>query len=652
MKRAQRHISRQEEASFEGSDIHDEVREGLWSTHQAIQKQKETVDYKPRVVEDSSKVALPLKAGAKDYHRENQRAFTRRPSVTPQKNLPQQAFSSRRKTRRRELSDSSSSSESGFKEAPQKRKGKSPVPLRPQDEEELQDRPKITAYRLRKERDGLYRTERSKDLAKGAGKSSVERREDRELHECTFRPATNDIKKSAKPVQKGRNATNKVSGRKRSRKESGLDAEDDEGFEAGEGGLDGSPRGQKDPLIEEFNTADENDPGEHVVGRGAEELLKWGREKDSKLAAKRVQAASSIEKECTFNPKINPRSTKMPLKDYVPPDKRYNKKLTRQKSKNLDKEEPEHLFRPKINEKSVEILKRRQLENELQRQAYLKEELDKKYLQENLQNKSFYSQDSAESREYLSKKSRPAKYESPKLNSGKKSQKPRRTTENIIKSAIKQYISNASPKKSSPTKDLQIGQVWRTAERSKSKGKFADNGMPILNTSVAKPRIKEKRELAKKEVASKARSRSKTRKQENSRSNSRPRLRDPHDEEEIKRKFRNVGDKLNNSLDRTAFTAASATSGKSNRKQQVEAKEAKAYQHQGKKICEQPAEVQDMPLRRKDLTGVVEQQQVIGGEKEKENRSGLLNKTWADNGLSKQHQKRIHRLIYPNQPFG
>lgn len=657
MKRTKRHISRQEEPSFEGSDVHEDIRDGLWSTHQAIQNQKETVDYRPRVAEDASKTALPLKSGVKDYHRENQRAFTRRPSVTPQKNPPLAVFASRRKAKRRSISESSSSTDSGYKPAAQRPKSKSPIPLRPQDEEELQDRPKITPYRLRRERDSMYRTERSKDLQHGAGKSSLERREEKELQYCTFRPATNDPKKISKGNawdkrdKLGGNENRGNNARKRSRKESGLDVDEDERFETADDRFGASPRGDRDPLIEEFNTADENDPGEHVVGRGAEELLKWGREKDSKLAAKRVQAASSIEKECTFNPKINPRSSKIPLKDYIPPDKRYNKKLSRQKSKNLENEEPEHLFRPKINEKSIEILKRRQMETEIQRQAYLKEELDKKYLQENLQNKSFYSQDSGDSREYESRKSRQPKYQSPKLNSGKKVQKSRPTTHQIIKSAIKQYVSNASPMKLSPTKDIQVGQVWRTTDRSKSKRKFADNGMPILNTGVSKPRIKEKRELAKKEAVAKSRSKSKGRKQENSRSNSRPRLRDPRDEDEIKRKFRNVGDKLNNSLDRTAFTAASATnSANTTRKQQVEAKEAKAHKHGGKKICEQPAEVQDMPLRRKDVSGIQDLQTT--GDKEKENRSALLNKTWIDSGLAKQHQKRIHKLIYPNQPFG
>lgn len=646
MKNTRTPVKKGMESSYDEIPQHEEVRDGLWFTnHLSIRQEKETIDYHPREKEVAPQVTLESKsAHNKDYHTANKEAFTRRPSQTPVK-VPFEAVSSRRVSKRakknkhaddKDEDDMFGDTKDWEIQALNEKRKKRPQEGRKEDEEEMQDRPKITPYKIKKERDTLYRTERSKEGGINQGKSSYATREERELQECTFRPQTNENRLGYKAQTKNTpGPSSKYESKPKSRKHSGLDMEPEK--------IDKEPNEKsyktqtKDPTIEAFNTADENDPGEVVVGRNADGLLKWGREKDSKLAAKRVKAASSIEKECTFNPKLNPRSAKIPLKDYVPPEARYHTKFKRQKSKHLNDMEAEHQFRPKINEKSVEILRKRQADREAHEQQLRKEEADRKYLEDNLQNKSFYSRDSNDSNLSVDSRSKSQTYHLGNLKRVQALGTVSPTKKREDRSPSKNYTANNSPKKAPRSKSKGF-QVWKSPPKAK-KEKYAANGMPILNTSVAKPRLKEKREQASQTRASERRSRSR---QSPSRSKSRTsdRRRHPHDEEEIKRRFRNVGEKFNTSHERRNTTSRGYTVDKS----MSATKKPDTYkqtQGQHKKICEQPAALQDMPLKRKEV-----KQDVWAADKE--NRTSTLNKTWTESGLPIQQLKKIRKVMYPD----
>jgi hypothetical protein len=639
MKRTRRRISSHEHQSSEDSNPHEVVREGLWRTNPVVPNQQETIDYKPRERDDFSKPTQSSKE-PRDYHNANKSAFTRRQTVTPTKESA--PVLSIYRPKQYQASPSSSIDENLSRQSPAVQKGKinKRVPLA---EVQMQDRPKITPYKLKKDRDTMYRTERSKDILRGEGKNSLERKEERELMECTFRPHTNGIRKPAKAAKNHYPPDNDVSAKAGMRKDSEWEVWQDPHTDQL---ADAKPvQHTRDPCVEEFNLVGQNDPGETVVGRNAEELLKWGREKDSKLAAKRVQAASSIEKECTFNPKLNPRSSKIPLKGYVPPDQRYHTKFTRQSSKNLDQMDKENFFRPKINEKSIEILKRRQQACEKQSAAKQLEEENHRYLAENLHKKSFSCQSSAES--YMTA-NRDSRQESSSPNSKGMHSKlyaPRasRTLQKVATGASRRRQPTRSPMKTGNSNNPQLGQIWRSPSESISKRRFADNGMPILNTSVAKPRIKDRREQAKKAAAEVSlRSRSKSYR-DGSQPHSKQRLRNPRDEEAIINKFRTVGERLGSSIDRT-LDASSIVKEPKVGKPALKIQQIQTMQK--KKICEQPVEMQDMPLKRKNPPT---------DTRDTEQKSPPSLPKWSNTGLDgdrqlKQHQKKIRRLIYLDQP--
>lgn len=57
---------------------------------------------------------------------------------------------------------------------------------------------------------------------------------------------------------------------------------------------------------------EEEDPGIEGIARRPDELIKWGVEKESRLAALRIeQTSNEVDENCSFAPQINRKSQKL-----------------------------------------------------------------------------------------------------------------------------------------------------------------------------------------------------------------------------------------------------------------------------------------------------------------------------------------------------
>lgn len=113
-----------------------------------------------------------------------------------------------------------------------------------------------------------------------------------------------------------------------------------------------------------------------VVGRTPDELMKWGLERESKLAAKRIEHVNYEEAETHPSPKVLKKSQQLIEGKYTPIQQRIDEciMLKNKSIQNMQMQDREKCtFQPTTNTRSREILKRKGEKDEIER--HIKDDL-------------------------------------------------------------------------------------------------------------------------------------------------------------------------------------------------------------------------------------------------------------------------------------